>query len=229
MTVQSTVHMSQVFIPASGTSGVSTQHTLCLLSSLPFLPHPTYLLLRAERRQTGLPSLTPHSGQSWLDQSLSHARVLGNMELRWRDRLSTWLEMGCQAEGYKKPSSIYGVAEINEKDTQDSQWPSNSWDQVFLKPSCVSGILRDSPSLHHISPFLLLTYAKSNWFLLITKRLLINKSLWSDLIIYISSWQEIGAMNYSVYELLGQKIKVKRYKMQKIIKSFMRLITRPHV
>lgn len=36
-------------------------------------------------------------------------------------------------------------------------------------------------------------------------------------------------MNYSVYGLLGQKIKIKRYKMHKIVKSFTRLITRPHV
>lgn len=34
-------------------------------------------------------------------------------------------------------------------------------------------------------------------------------------------------MNYSVYWLLREK-KVKRYKMQRIVKSFMRVVTRPH-
>lgn len=62
-------------------------------------------------------------------------------------------------------------------------------------------------------PCLFITYAPHsgicliNWFLLITKRLLINESLWSDLIIYISSWQEVETMSYSIYWLLRQKIK----------------------
>lgn len=156
MIVQSTVHTSLVFIPALGISGVSAHHTLSVCCPpFPFFYSPTNLLLRGEQRQTGLFSLTLLPGHSWLDQSLSYARVVGNLELRWKDRLSTWLEMGCQAEGYREPSSIHGVAEINKKDTQDSHWPSNSWDQFFLKPSCVSGVLRDSPvsSSHKPLPF----------------------------------------------------------------------------
>lgn len=118
-------------------------------------------------------------------------------------------------------------AAMSRRHSQDSCWPFEPWDQFFWSLAVFwAWILWDTPvSSSHKPPFL--AYIKSNWFLLITKRVLINKSLWSDLIIHISSWQEVGTVNYSVYWLLRQK-KVKRYKMQKTVKSFMRLITRPH-